>query len=134
MAYNKLAAIGEYTFLAANCDSDNQCVLMTLDNILMFCGNINIRSTTSSTDILKLPDSFPRPTDVIYFPVYVHDNNANSNAIRMAGIRTDGTFRLYTGYTNGTIRINGTCIHMNSIFYTPAIGNIYDNGSSPLNA
>ena len=135
MAYNKLAAIGEYTFKnTTNYTSNNKCVLMTLDNILMFCDNINITNYQGGADILTLPDSFPKPTDILYFPVSVYDNNASSSAFRLCSIRPTGTLRLHTSYTNATIRINCICIHLNSIFYTPAIGNIYDNGSSPLNA
>lgn len=134
MAYGMIAAIGECTLADQTNYSfinDNPCALMTLGNVVMLCDDVHITGNyTSGNTILTLPDSSMFPTQEMRVPIVISKNGTDYTYFLV--IKTNGTLSLTQGNDNFDIHFNGLCFHVNCKYYTPAIGNIYDNGSSPL--
>ena len=129
MAYNRLGNIGVVT--TANTVT-NPCNIQTLDNIIMLCDDVELINYTADDVILTLSDSSMFPAQDIVFPVCVTEQTGTRTAA--CTFHDDGTFTLPFSYTSATVHFNGICLHVNSVYYTPTIGNIYNNGSSPLDA
>ena len=129
MAYNTLAGIG--TVITSN-QTDNPCNILTMDNIIMLCGDVGLTDYTADDVILTLSYPSMRPSSDIVFPVCVSEVSTVRTA--PCTLHTDGTITLPFSYTSAIVHFNGLCLHVNDSYYTPSIGNIYDNGSSPLDA
>lgn len=137
MPYTIIGAIGEctlddttnYAFI-----NSNPCAFMTLNNIVMFCDDVEIKNYTAETAILELPESSMFPAFDVLFPVIVTDKSTTPNQISqtIAKAKNDGTIVLLESFTHAVVHLNGQNFHANSKYYTPTIGNIYNNGSSPL--
>lgn len=137
MPYTIIGAIGEcqlydttnYAFV-----NNNPCAFMTLNNIVMFCDDVEINNYTAETTILKLPESSMFPSFDVFFPVIITDKSTNPNQIAqtIAKAKNDGTIVLLENFTDAIVHLNGQNFHANSKYYTPTIGNIYNNGTSPL--
>ena len=134
MAYGMIAAIGECTLAdTTNYEfiHDNPCALMTLSNVVMLCDDVHITGNyTGGNPILTLPDSSMFPQQELIVPIVI--SKSGTNYARFLRIKTDGTLALAQGNDNFDIHFAGLCFHVNCNYYTPAIGNIYDNGTSPL--
>lgn len=129
MAYNRLGGLGVIT---TNYTTANPCNIQTLDNIIQLCDDLEIANYTANDTLLTLSDSSMRPDVPVVFPICVTEGNQTRTAA--CTLHTDGTFTLPFSYTDAIVHFNGICIHVNSKYYTPAIGNIYNNGTSPLDA
>jgi hypothetical protein len=127
MAYSTIAAIGTMT-LAPTLVSPNTCAFMTLNNIVNFCGNIRtINQVNANATIATLPDESMFPDYPVMFPVY-----AGTSLVQMQ-VTTNGEIKPSTAIPPmTTIYLNGISFGVNSKYYTPEIGNIYNNGTSPL--
>ena len=141
MAYNVIANIGEVIDVAANdnFNDNNKCVVQTLNNILCFCANATFTQIPSNGVLFKLPSSTMYPKTIIRHPIVLGQKigtAASTYSIGVLVINTDGTVKLigYTLPSNAqvTLQLNGMCINVNSTYYNPTIGNIYNNGTSPL--
>lgn len=142
MAYTVIANIGEVIDVptTATFNDNNKCVVQTLNNILCFCANVTYTQIPSNGVLFKLPSSTMYPKTVIRHPVVLGQKigtGSTTYSIGIMVINTDGTVKL-VGYTlpsnaQVTLQLNGTCINVNSTYYNPTIGNIYNNGTSPLN-
>lgn len=128
MAYTIIGGIGTIT---TNFSTSNPCNMQTLNNIIMLCDDLEIDSPYTAGDVLlTLSDSSMFPDTEIIIPVCVTEGN--QTRIAPLTINIAGEFTLPFSYTTAIVHLNGICFHVNSKYYTPAIGNIYNNGSSPL--
>lgn len=133
MAYGMIGAIGECTLANSNYSfvHGNPCALMTLGNVVMLCDDVHITgSYTSGNTIMTLPDSAMFPDHDILVPIVT--TRGTTNYARYMKVKTDGTISVLHGTSDFDIHFDGILFHVNNKYYTPAIGNIYDNGSSPL--
>ena len=127
MAYDLIAEIGVITTTHMTA---NPCNIMTLDNIVMLCDDLDIVNYTANDVLLELSDSSMYPDTPIIIPVCVTEGT--QTRIAPLTITIAGELLLPFSYTTATVHLNGICWHVNSKYYTPAIGNIYNNGTSPL--
>lgn len=120
MAYSRIAAIGK--LIVNNQNIDNSTVIFTLDNEILFTGDVEIvNSANSNTTIVTLPSNFPRPSKLLYF-ICAFTTSTNTETFKTCKLHTDGTITINSiGY--GTLRLNGVCINLNNNFYNDTIGN-----------
>lgn len=130
MPYTVIGGIGVIT---TNFSTSNPCNIQTLNNIVMLCDDLEITSGYNAGDVLlTLSDSEMFPDTEIVIPICVTEGT--QTRIAPLTINIAGEFTLPFNYTTAIVHLNGICFHVNSKYYTPAIGNIYNNGSSPLTA
>ena len=137
MAYTIISAIGEcqlsdttnYAFV-----NSNPCAFMTLNNIVIFCDDVEIKNYIADSTIFELPESSMFPDFDIIFPIIVTDKSVSPNQIKqsIAKAKNNGTIVLLESFTDAIVHLNGQNFHANSKYYNPTIGNIYNNGTSPL--
>ena len=129
MPYTIIGGIGVMT-LADNCEMHNPANVMTLNNQIMLCGNCTLTNYIANSTFATLSDSDMFPDDDIFIPVVINDTNGVFLAILR--VSTLGELSLNTSMDNGLVYLNGIQFTSNSKWYTPEIGNIYNNGTSPL--
>lgn len=129
MPYTIIGGIGVMT-LADNCEMPNPANVMTLNNQIMLCGNCTLTNYTANSSFATLSESDMCPDDDIFIPVVINDTNDVFLAILR--ISPLGELSLNTSMDNGIVYLNGIQFTSNSKWYTPEIGNIYNNGTSPL--
>lgn len=129
MAYTVLGNIGTIT---TSHSTSNPCCIQSKDNIVMFCDDLDVSNYTANDVLLELPDASMYPSTEIIIPVCVTENN--NTRIAPLTVNIAGELSLPFSYTSATVHLNGICWHVNSQYYTPSIGNIYNNGTSPLDA
>lgn len=129
MPYTVIGGIGVMT-LADNCEMTNPANVMTLNNQIMLCGNCTLTNYTANSTFATLSESDMYPDDDIFIPVVINDTNGVFLAILR--ISPLGELSLNTSMDNGIVYLNGIQFTSNSKWYTPEIGNIYNNGTSPL--
>lgn len=127
MSYTVIGGIGTVT---SNFSISNPCNIMSLDNIVMICDDVEISSYIAGDVILTLSDNAMLPLSDLIIPVCITTNN--QTVIKPLTISSNGELSLDENYTLATVHLNGICWHVNSTYYTPSIGNIYNNGTSPL--
>ena len=146
MPYTVIGAIGELVLSdSATASNGNECVLMSLNNEVMFCDNIQVSNYSSGEEFAVLPDEAMFPETSVAFPVkvtakesaftaYEHDNGLIGAHLPFAQLTiTDaGALSIDRDLGNGTVYLCGLSFTANSKYYTPKIGNIYNNGTSPL--
>lgn len=137
MAYNTIAEIGEFTLASQNFSfvNGNPCNILTEDNILMLCDDIHVSGTATAGTIIghvSNPNTMA-PADVIRIPCIRHTDTGTSSTIILR-LTALGNLITSSTVTDARICMNGVCVHLNSKYYTPTIGNIYNNGTSPLDA
>lgn len=125
MPYTVIGGIGE-VIPTSNTTIHNKCNILTLNNVVMLCDNVTITNYAAGSTFLKLSDESFYPTTPISIPVVVN------NELTFLGIDASGEFRLPKSYDNATVYLNGIMFSVNSKYYTPEIGNIYNNGTYPL--
>ena len=132
MAYTNIAAIGEMVPHAlVEFEHGNKCAFMDLNNVVYICDNIMCDGIALSETLLTLPDEtmFPSFLQVVMIPGIVR-GSANVTLIPIQ-VNESGEFKplienviiLYSA---------GFSFHINGRYYNPEIGNIYNNGTSPL--
>ena len=129
MAYTHIAGIGIVN--TAN-TMPNKCNIMTENNVVMLCDDVYLHNYSANSVILTLSKPMMWPLTDIVTPVCVTDSQGTS--VVPLTINTSGEFKLQSSYTQATVHLNGLCFNVNSKYYNPSIGNIYDNGTSPLHA
>lgn len=129
MPYTIIGGIGVMT-LADNCKMTNPANVMTLNNQIMLCGNCTLTNYTANSSFATLSEKDMYPDDDIFLPVVIND----TNGVFLAVLRISplGKLSLNTSMDNGIVYLNGLQFTSNSKWYTPEIGNIYNNGTSPL--
>lgn len=132
MPYTVIGGIG---VISTSHLTANPCNIQTLNNVIMLCDDIEIATGgyTANDTLLTLSDPEMFPDTEIVVPICVTEGTTTRTA--PLTINLAGEFSLPFSYAAGTIvHLNGICWHVNSKYYTPAIGNIYNNGTSPLTA
>lgn len=127
MPYTVIGGIGE-VIPTSNTTMHNKCNILTLNNVVMLCDNVTITNYGAGSTFLKLSDEAFYPATAIHIPVVVNTE------LTYLYIDTMGEFRLPKSYDSATVYLNGILFSVNSKYYTPEIGNIYDNGTSPLSS
>lgn len=136
MAYTRIADIGEIQLSNSSYSfqNGNPCNILTVDNIVMLCDNIVIPGSLSSNQTfatLSNPTKMAPLHDII-LPL-ARINNGSYGTVRLK-INTSGQLSISSSCNNATLYLNGLCFNVNDKYYTPTIGNIYNNGTSPLDA
>lgn len=131
MAYGLIASIGE--MIAADgvtFDNGNPCAFMDLNNVIYFCDDITVNGIQTGVTILTLPDEtmFPNIETVIHVPTETVSGNMSMSFLT---VDTSGHIKIL-GNPATTYHLAGYSFHINGRYYNPEIGNIYNNGSSPL--
>lgn len=129
MPYTVIGGIGEAELESA-ASMNNKCNILTLNNVVMFCDNVILTDYLAFDPILVMSEESFFPDTDICLPVCItHDSNTE---IVPLYIEPNGSLVLHESYENATLWLNGICFNVNSKYYTPLIGNIYNNGTSPL--
>lgn len=136
MAYDIIASIGECT-LGSNTYSfvhSNPCAILTKDNIVTLCDDVEITDYTANSTILTLPNSLFYPPYDIIIPIIISTSSANGQ--KVLKIKSNGQIVTTSAYANQSakVRLNGLSFNVAGRYYNPTIGNIYNNGTSPLSA
>lgn len=129
MPYTIIGGIGEVE-LDSSASMENKCNILTLNNVVMLCDNVILNEYLAFDPILTLSEESLFPDTEICVPVCI--THESTTEIVPLYINTDGTLVLHESYEAATLWLNGICFNVNSKYYTPFIGNIYDNGTSPL--
>lgn len=134
MAYTIIANIGvcdlndDFEFV-----QDNPCNLMTLDNEIMLCDDIYYPyAYVAGTTIFTVSDAIMYPDFQMKIPIVIHTFYGDFSDILV--LDTDGTAHVDNSFYQPMFLLNGIKWHINANFYTPAIGNIYNDGTSDLTA
>lgn len=129
MPYTVIGGIGEME-LGEHSSSENKANILTLNNVLMFAGDIVLQDYTAGEIIATVSDDAMKPALDIVVPVYLLDDATFSIAPLI--FNTDGELQIPFDYENATLYLSGIVISLNNKYYTPEIGNIFNNGTSPL--
>lgn len=129
MPYRVIAAVGEMT-LADTAAMTNKANVMTLDNVVMLCGDCTLTNYTAGAAFATLSEESIFPEEAVTVPVCVTSDGQTRLTFLAVGI--DGTLSLPFDYASATVHLNGICFNSNSKYYTPEIGNIFNNGTSPI--
>lgn len=129
MPYNILGKIGQLTMFNG-CTCENPCVILTMDNILQFCDNIQLpENFDTSKTIAALPKDF-LPVNTSYVPITC-DNNGSGAGLGMLGIRSTGEIVVLLT-KNKRLFTRGVTVSFAGNYYTNEIGNNKAQGTSPL--
>ena len=128
MPYTIIGGIGVMT-LADNCQMNNPANVMTLNNQIMLCGNCTLTNYIANSTFATLSESDMYPYDDIYIPICVDDGSIRIAPLHISPL---GELSLPFDYATATVYLNGIQFTSNSKWYTPEIGNVYNNGTSPL--
>lgn len=117
MAYTRIAAIGECT---TSLTMTNKTILMTVDNIVCICGDI--QGTVAANGVLfTLPDSSMYPEqDILLIVMGLSGGTYSQRRIR---VKPNGDVVSDSAATNMTFFTNGFMFHVNSKFYNSTLGN-----------
>lgn len=135
MPYTILGDIGELQLVSqyaswrsTTTEPANPCVILTLTNDVIICGNIVIRAGYSANTVFAvLPESM-RPAQTLRVPIYDSANNAC-----FLLVSPNGNITLNRSESSiAVIFTSGITFNVSSRYYNPEIGNIYNNGTSPL--
>ena len=109
---------------------ENPANVMTLNNQVMFCGDAQLANYSANASFAALSDEGMFPTNVVVIPVCV--TSESQTRLTYLTVQTNGELSLPFDYNEATVHLNGIQFTANSKYYTPEIGNIYNNGTSPL--
>ena len=132
MPYTLIGMIGTIT-LANNvsCSNSNPCNLMTLNNQVIICDDIEYSGKyIAYSTLFTLSDSSMFPANGIILPISVSTDYGIEQA--NCYIDSNGQVSVDNSYYNPLFLFNGFTFHVNDKYYNPTIGNIYNNGTSPL--
>lgn len=128
MPYTVIGGIGEME-LGEHSSSENKANILTLNNVIMFGGDIMLSDYTAGEIIATLSDDSMKPKNELIVPVCV---TAQQTRLAPLFLNTEGDFSLPFDYENAIVHLSGIVISVNNKYYTPEIGNIFNNGTSPL--
>lgn len=115
---------------AENVTIDNECVILTLDNIVVLMGSAVVSGELVNNVFAVMPERI-RPTHEIFLPICVNSDNMNS--IRIMKIDADGNMSVDgESLASGSIYLNGLTFNVNDTWYNAEIGNNWPQGTSPL--
>lgn len=125
MPYSILGAIDQMEMLnGATCD--NPCIILTLDNILMFCDSVELPvGFDASQAFAEIPIEFEPELGVIgnrIVPVVI---NSNLGILRIED-------NLLYASSAGTVHLESVCVSYTGDWYTEELGNNKAQGTSEL--
>lgn len=129
MPYTNIGAIGEIE-LADNAASENKANIMTLNNVIMFGGDVVLVDYHANDTFATLSEDTLYPSSPVKVPCVV--TSENTDRIAVLTVNDDGTMALPFDYESATVHLSSVLVSTNNKWYTPEIGNIYNNGTSPL--
>ena len=132
MPYTTIGSIGEMT-LGEGVSMGNKMAMLTRNNIVCFGDDATLMNYTAGQTLATLPDTLFRPLVTVLVPVCLTPSNGIPSYAVMT-VTTEGTISINENVDSGTLHLAGVCFTVNSRYYTPQIGNIYNNGTSPLSA
>lgn len=129
MPYTVIGGIGELN-LSEGAAMSNAANVMTLNNVVLLCGDCTLTSYTANGVFATLSEEDLYPGTEIRVPVCVTADG--ETRLTYLTIGTEGQLSLPFDYASAVVHLNGICFNVNSKYYTPEIGNIFNNGTSPL--
>lgn len=124
MPYTQLGDLQTMT-LADSASCDNACCILTLDNIVLLMGNMELDGYVGGTALATVPESM-RPIETVVRPVCLGDD------VVLLTISTDGELTLKADHESGTLYLNGFTFTPSDRYYNRTIGNNFSQGTSPL--
>lgn len=122
MAYGRIAAIQNGT---TNFTMNNKTAILTMDNVVMICGDIENVTVGANGVIYTLPSSSMFPSsDIVLVIMGLSGTTYSQRRIR---IKPNGTIVTDSGVSNMTFYTNGIMFHVNSKYYNDTIGNNNQN-------
>ena len=131
MPYGKIAYIGQMT-TQANMVMTNKSAFIDLNNVVYFCGNALVADYTAGSVLATLPSDMMFPLQIVVIPVCVKESDADQPTVVPMTINTDGTIEIGIDLSDADLYLSGVFFTTNSRYYTPEIGNVYPNNTSPL--
>lgn len=129
MPYTVIGGIGVMT-LGEGVTMANPANVMTLNNQVMLCGDATLANYVEGATIATLSEESLFPGEDVVIPVCVTSDG--ETRIAPLTVSDAGVLSLPFSYTAATVHLNGIQFTANSQYYTPEIGNIYNDGTSPL--
>lgn len=131
MPYGKIAYIGQMT-VQSNMVMTNKSAFIDLNNVVYFCGNAMVADYTAGDVLATLPDEMMFPLQTVVIPVCVQEADAVAPTVVAMTVNTDGTIEIGTDLNDADLYLSGVSFTANSRYYTPEIGNVHPNNTSPL--
>lgn len=120
MAYGRIAGINKMTLNYGSCS--NKTIILTMDNEILFCGDITGLTVAADVVIATIPTTFAPANDVC-FVVYASIPGNATVYYRIIKITPTGEISTNQPLGNATLHLNGICVHINDKFYNDTIGN-----------
>lgn len=130
MPYAVLGGIGKYTVAEGlTVTNNNPCVILTLDCFLEFMGDITGNSYTANTVMATLPDNLASKERVSFTVPLSYEGDST-----YADCYVDGkSLRCETSFISTfKLKLNGANVNVCASYYTNAIGNNDNVGTSEL--
>lgn len=131
MPYGKIAYIGQM-IVQSNMVMTNKSAFIDLNNVVYFCGNAMVADYTAGEVLATLPDEMMFPLQTVVIPVCVTEADAIIPTVVPMTVNTDGTIEIGADLADADLYLSGVSFTANSRYYTPEIGNVYPNNTSPL--
>lgn len=129
MSYTVIGGIGEM-LLEDVASMSNKANVMTLNNVVLLCGDCTLAAYTANSVFATLSEEDLYPGTEVRVPVCV--TSEGETRLTFLTVGTEGALSLPFDYASAVVHLNGICFNVNSKYYTPEIGNIFNNGTSPL--
>lgn len=131
MPYTVIGAVGEVTIVDDTMAAfDNRGNILTLNNVAMLCGDCTLSDYVGGMPFAQFSEQAFDPAIELKVPVCV--TSEGQTTIEVLTITPGGEIQLSKDYDSAIVHLSGIVMNMNSKYYTPEIGNIYDNSTSPL--
>lgn len=124
MPYQILGNIGTLD-MANNASTNNACCILTLDNVVMLMGNVELSDYTAGEVICTLADQM-MPTYEVRTVVCLDDD------LVALTVNAYGELSLNVDCASGTLYLNGVLFNVCDTYYNDEIGNNFLQGTSPL--
>lgn len=131
MPYGVIGGVGMMA-LGDGVTMDNPCNILSLNNVIYLCDDMVVRGYVRTSTLATVSGEDFRPLKTIVMPCLLSTGMEISSVPLY--LNTLGQFYLPIDVKDGILHTNGLCVNVNSRYYTPEIGNIYDDGTSPLDA
>lgn len=131
MPYGVIGGIGVMT-PGTGVTMENPCNILSLNNVIYLCDDMQLKNYTAKSPLATLSEEDFFPSKEAIIPCFLEQGGT----IELVALHLDmtGQFYLDEDVADGTLHTNGLCLNVNSRYYTPEIGNIYNDSSSPIDA
>ena len=129
MPYGRIFSIGQMTLEEAT-SMDNLTAYLDMNNVVYFCGNATLTNYTAEMPFATLPDDAMVPSSTLLVPICVTSDGATRLTYLIVDV--NGELSLPFDYQSATVHMDGISFTVNDRYYTPEIGNVYPNNTSPM--